>query len=343
MVDFHGWELPVQFASILQEHHAVRKACGLFDVSHMGQVELTGPDSLAFLQKVNANDASRMKDGDALYSHLLNDKAGVIDDLIFSRLGAQRWFLVVNASTVDKDFAWLKSQAAGMDVRLENLSERFSMIAIQGPQAEKILSGIIPKAVGLKRFGALEMEFEGGNGLVTRTGYTGEDGFELILPNEAAPRAWQTLIANGASYGIMPCGLGCRDTLRLEAGYLLYGSDVDEEHTTYEANYGWVVKLGKPAFNGKAVLEKQKREGVRRKLLGLRLTERGVPRSGAAVLLGTEKLGVLSSATFSPTLQAGIGVGYMSKPDLAPGTKVVVEMQGRSFNAEIAQMPFYKR
>jgi aminomethyltransferase len=343
MVDFHGWELPVQFSGILAEHHAVRKACGIFDVSHMGQVSVQGPGALAFLQKVNANDASRLKVGDALYSHLLNERGGLVDDVIFSRLGPDRYFIVVNASTADKDFAWLKSQAPGEGVSLENLSDFYGMVAVQGPLAGKILSGVAPSACALKRFGALEAEIFGRPTVITRTGYTGEDGFEVIAPNETISRFWETLLARGASFGMLPCGLGCRDTLRLEAGYLLYGSDVDDDHTPLEANYGWVVKFSKGDFIGKAALERQKREGLRRKLLGVRLSERGVPRPGAAVTLDGERLGVLTSATFSPTLQTGIGMGYLDRPDLAAGTPVRVELNGRAFSAEISPIPFYKK
>jgi len=342
MVDFHGWELPVQYSSVMAEHHAVRTACGIFDVSHMGQIEARGPGALAFMQKVNSNDAARLREGDAMYSHLLNERGGLVDDLIFSRLGERRFFLVVNAATVDKDFAWLRAHAGGFDVELENRSDYFGMIAVQGPLAERIFSDIVPQVKGLKRFGALELELHGREALVTRTGYTGEDGFEATIPNEIVPRVWETLLARGASYGLKPCGLGARDTLRLEAGYLLYGSDVDDDHTSFEANCGWVVKLSKGDFIGKAALEKQKREGLKRKLLGLRLCERGVPRAGAKVRLGEDVLGELASATFSPTLQAGIGVGYLSEPGLAPGTKVTVELHGRRFSAEIVPVPFYK-
>jgi len=342
MVDFHGWELPVQYSSVMQEHHAVRRACGIFDVSHMGQVEVKGPDAIAFMQKVSSNDAARLKDGDAMYAHILNEKGGVVDDIIYSRLGAQHVFIVVNAATVAKDYAWLLEHAEGMNVTLENRSEHFGMIALQGPKAERLLSDIAPEAAKLKRFGALPLQLYNRDSLITRTGYTGEDGFELIVPNETVPRVWETLVAEGASYGLVPCGLGARDTLRLEAGYLLYGSDVDDDHTPYEAGYGWVVKLAKPSFIGREPLERQKKEGLKRKLLGVKLLERGVPRSGAPVLVGEERLGTLTSATFSPTLQAGIGVGYLSKPDLAPGTKVSVELHGRRMAAEISAVPFYK-
>ncbi len=342
MVDFHGWELPIQFSGILKEHEAVRKACGVFDVSHMGQVSLEGPQAGEFLQKVNSNDALRLAPGEAMYSHLLNERGGVVDDVIVSRLAEGRWFMVINAATIEKDEAWLRRNAAGMDFELKNLSDASSMLAVQGPQAHTVLADLLPNSAFLKRFGALEAELYGQPVVLSRTGYTGEDGFELVCPHEIATRLWETVLARGASYGMLPCGLGARDTLRLEAGLLLYGSDIDDAHTPLEAGYGWVVKFSKKDFIGKDALLKQKAEGLRRKLVGVKLTERGVPRPGAEVFLGEERVGALCSATFSPTLQAGIGVGYLDYPNLAPGTALSVGLHGRRFAAQSAALPFYR-
>jgi aminomethyltransferase len=343
LVPFCGWELPIQYTSIMKEHQTVRSSCGLFDVSHMGQVTVEGPQALDFLQKINANDVSKLVPGRALYSHMLNERGGVVDDVIISQLGPQRYFIVVNAATTEKDFAWMSKHAKGLKVQLANRSDEYGMVAIQGPKAETILSGTVPGVTALKRFGAMECRLYGQNVVITRTGYTGEDGFEVIAPPDITPRIWQTLLANGASFGTVPVGLGARDTLRLEAGYLLYGSDVDDDHSTFEANYGWVVKMGKKDFIGKAALEAQLKAGLKRKLLGVKLLERGVPRHGAMVLLDDKPLGELASATFSPTLNVGIGMGYLSQPDLQPGRKVAVELHGRRVPAEIAPIPFYKR
>ena len=342
LVDFHGWELPVQYESILKEHEATRQRCGLFDVSHMGQVFVSGPDSLAFLQKVNSNDIGRIGPGKAIYSHLPNERGGVVDDVIVSCLGKDRYLVVVNASTADKDFAWFRKHAEGLRVTLENKSDTYGMVAIQGPRAAEIVALGAKAAVELPRFGALELELHGQPSVVTRTGYTGEDGFEFIVPNEIVVRVWENLLAQGRSFGAQPCGLGARDTLRLEAGYLLYGQDVDDEHSTYEANYGWVVKLDKGAFVGRDVLAKQKAEGPRRRLTGVKLLERGVPRPGAPVLVEGREAGKLCSATFSPSLQAGIGVGYLDQPALVPGAKCAVVLHGREVPAEIAKVPFYQ-
>jgi aminomethyltransferase len=342
IVDFHGWELPVQYESIIKEHDAVRNRCGLFDVSHMGQVFVTGPQALTFLQKVNANDISKIVPGKAIYSHLPNEKGGVVDDVIVSCLAPSRYLVVVNAATADKDFAWFQKQAAGLDVTLDNRSEDYGMVAVQGPKAAELIALLAPKAAALPRFGALELELYGQPCFITRTGYTGEDGAEFIVPNEIVVRVWEDLLAQGQSYGAAPCGLGARDVLRLEAGYLLYGQDLDDDHTTYEANYGWVVKLDKGDFIGKAALARQKTDGVKRKLTGVRLLERGVPRAGAPVLVDGREAGTLNSATFSPSLQAGIGVGYLDRPELAPGAKCAVLLHGREVPAEIVKVPFYQ-
>jgi aminomethyltransferase len=341
-VDFHGWELPIQFSGIIAEHNAVRTACGLFDVSHMGQVELIGPDALELLQKIQSNDAGKIKVGRAMYAHILNERGGVVDDIIVSRLGEDRYMVVVNSATTDKDVAWINTHAQGLDVRVSDRSKEYAMMALQGPQAEKLIATILPQAAELKRFGALEANVYGQLLIFTRTGYTGEDGFEIMAPVEIAVRVWRTLNVNGRSYGLEPCGLGARDTLRLEAGYLLYGSDIDDEHTPLEANYGWVVKFQKGGFIGKAALEAQKRDGLKRRLYGVKLTERGVPRAGAEVRLEGKVLGKLLSATFSPTLKVGIGVGYLEAPDLQSGQAVTVEMRGRELAAQIADVPFYK-
>lgn len=342
LVDFHGWELPMQYASILKEHQAVRSACGLFDVSHMRRFLVEGPGAMAFLQKVNSNDLSKAGPGKAVYSHLLNEKGGVVDDVIAGCSAPGRYLVVANAGTAAKDWEWLNRHARGFEARLEDWSERTAMVAVQGPQAARLLAELAPGCASLPRFGVLEHRLFGQPCWLQRTGYTGEDGFEVVLPNEVAARLWEELLARGRSLGTEPCGLGARDTLRLEAGYLLYGQDVDEQHTPLEAGYAWVVKFDKGDFIGREALLRQRQEGVQRRLIGLRLLERGVPRAGAPVFSGDAKLGTLASATFSPTLQAGIGAGYLPA-SVAPGAKLQVELHGRRVEAEAAAIPFYKR
>jgi aminomethyltransferase len=342
IVDFHGWELPVQYEGILKEHQTVRGAVGLFDVSHMGQIWCTGPQALEFLQKTNTNDVARIQPGQAIYSHLPNENGGIVDDLIISNLGKDKYFLVVNAATLDNDFAWLQKQAQGFQVELKNVSDDYGMIAVQGPKALELVSKEWPQVAALPgRFTAVEMDVLGVPSIVTRTGYTGEEGCEFIVPAAIAAQLWERLMSFGAGLGVKPAGLGCRDTLRLEAGYLLYGSDVDMEHSSYEASYGWVVKLDKGDFIGKQHFAKQKAEGVKRKLFGVKLLERGVPRSGDKLFADGKPAGAFTSATFSPTLNAGIGMGYMARPDLKPGARVAVEIRGRQVPAEVVRLPFY--
>ncbi|MDE1976257.1 MAG: glycine cleavage system aminomethyltransferase GcvT [Elusimicrobia bacterium] len=339
LVDFHGWELPLQYEGILKEHEAVRTRAGIFDVSHMGQFEISGPGALGFLQKTNTNDVAKLSPGQALYSHLPNEKGGVVDDVIVSCLAPGRYFMVVNAATREKDLAWLSAKAAGLDARLNDRSDFYSMIALQGPAAAEIAEGDYPQAAALPRFGALETEVLGAPSLITRTGYTGEDGFEFIAPHDVAEKLWDRFLSRGAA----PCGLGARDTLRLEAGLLLYGQDIDDEHTSVEAGYGWVVKPGKGDFLGRAVLERQLREGVSRRLRGVKLLEGGVPRPGCEVFLGDRAIGTFTSATYSPSLRAGLGTAYLVPPDLPAGTRVSVAVHGRRIPAEIAPTPFYRR
>ncbi len=342
LVDFHGWELPIQFFGILKEHEAVRAHAGLFDVSHMGQVAVEGPGAFDLLQWVNSNDAKRATPGKGVYSHLLNERGGVVDDVIFFQLGPQRYWVVVNAATADKDFEFLKGQAARFDVKVTNHSDAYSMLALQGPSAERLMADFCADAVRLPRFGIVERELYGQRCLFSRTGYTGEDGFEIQCPNEIAVRVWENLLAKGRPYGLLPCGLGARDTLRLEAGYLLYGQDIDDDHTPLEAAYDWVVRFDKGDFQGKAALEAQKRAGLKRRLAAVKLTAGGVPRSGTAFFRKGEAapLGTFTSATFSPSLKTGIGVGYAAP--LAAKADLEVELHGRRVPAVVTELPFFR-
>ncbi len=341
MVDFHGWEMPMQFAGILKEHEAVRKSAGLFDVSHMGQIFVTGADAFKLLQKINTNDLRKATPGKGVYSHVTNPNAGLVDDIIAFCLSADRYLVIVNATTSTKDYEWFKSQAGKMLVKVENKSDDYSMIAVQGPSVPKMFETFAPEALKLPRFGIVEKDIMGEHCYVSRTGYTGEDGFEVTAPHSIINKLWEHFMDLGKPYGIVPCGLGARDTLRLESGYLLYGQDVDDFHTTYETGYGWVVSLDKGDFNGRNILAEQKANGVKRRLTGLTLTG-GVPRSGCKIFLDGKQVGELASATYSPTLKKGIGVGYVIPPDLKPGAPLEVEIHGRRVKAEVARVPFFK-
>lgn len=335
MVNFHGWLLPVQFASIIAEHKAVRNAAGVFDVSHMGQLFVEGKDAWPFLQYINCN---HIKNGPAqgTYSHILTEKGTIIDDAISFCLTPEKFLVVVNAACVNEDFAWFQKQAQKFDVRVTNKSADYAMLAVQGPQAVPVLEKFIPGMADLPRFHIKEIELFGSRGYVTRTGYTGEDGAEIMLSPEAAVKLWDALLAAG----VTPCGLGARDVLRLEAGYLLNGADADQTRTPYEANCGWVVKLSKENFVGKETLARQKAEGVKEKLTAFLLTASGVPREGCPVYADGKQVGKLTSGTYSPLFK-GIAVGY-APADLPPESAVEIEIHGKRVPAKKVKTPFYQ-
>lgn len=341
MVDFHGWEMPVQFAGILAEHQAVRTACGVFDVSHMGQIFITGPDAHGFVEHVNCNRMTA-EPGRGTYAHILAEDGGILDDAITFCLGPERFLAIVNAATREKDFAWFQRQAAGYDVVLDHASDRYGMLAVQGPRAAALIGEFFPAALAVPRFGIAELPWAGETAFVMHTGYTGEDGFEVAASPAGIVAFWEALMAKGGRPGWVPCGLGSRDTLRLESGYLLYGADADETRTPYEANCGWVVKLQKGDFVGREALVRRKEAGFNHKLTGVRLLGRGVPRPGCGVWLGDRKMGELSSATFAPSLGTGIGVGYLAPAAWEPGTRVEVEIHGKNVAAETVRGAFRK-
>lgn len=340
LVNFHGWELPLYFEGIIKEHLAVRNSVGIFDVSHMGQIFVEGKDARCFLDWVNSNNVFKLKKGEGVYSHLPNENGGVVDDVINFCLDDERFLVIVNAATTQKDYEWFIKNSKRYDVKIYNRSNEFSMIAIQGPKAKYIMDRFANEITKYPRFGIIEKKIYGKDCFISRTGYTGEDGFEITAPNEIIVQIWEDLMMLGKEYDIKPCGLGARDSLRLESGYLLYGADIDEEHSSFEAGYGWVVKLNKGVFIGKDALEKQKKEGIKRKLTGL-IMESGMLRAGYKVFKNNEFIGTLTSATYSPSLQKTIGMGYMYK-NLEIGEEVEVEIRDKRVKAKISQIPFYK-
>lgn len=335
MVNFHGWLLPVQFDGIIAEHKAVREAAGMFDVSHMGQIFVEGKDAWLFLQYINCNNIKGTPTA-GTYSHILTEKGTIIDDAISFCLSAEKFLVVVNAACIDEDFAWFQKQAEKFDVSVRNESALWGMIAVQGPEALKKVSGLIANISDLPRFHIQKIALFGAKGYVTRTGYTGEDGVEIMLPAEKIGDLWDALLA----LGVKPCGLGARDVLRLEAGYLLNGADADQTRTPYEANCGWVVKLAKENFVGKAALVAQKEQGLKQKLTAFVLKTPGVPRAECKVCSGAEEIGVLTSGTYSPLFK-GIAVGYVPA-DVAVGSEVEIEIHGKRAKAEVVKTPFYK-
>jgi len=342
MVPFAGYEMPVQYPTgIRGEHAAVREAAGLFDVSHMGEFIVAGPDALKLIQRVTVNDASKVEVGQAQYSAMVNDAGFVLDDLIIYRYD-NRWMMVVNASNRAKDWAWVEKHAQGLDVELQDHSDRVALLALQGPKAREILrplASVDLDEIGYYRFA--EGEVAGVPATISATGYTGEDGFELYIAADRAVELWDALIEAGAPLGMIPAGLGARDSLRLEVGYALYGNDLDEEHTPLESALGWITKLDKGEFVGRAVLAAQKEAGVTRRLVGMRLTERGFPRPGCPVLVDGEPAGVVTSGTVSPTLGFGVALGYVPVSHAKAGSEVAVEIRGKAVPAVVQRPPFY--
>ncbi|MDQ0413683.1 glycine cleavage system aminomethyltransferase GcvT [Mesobacillus stamsii] len=345
-VDFGGWELPVQFSSIKEEHEAVRTKAGLFDVSHMGEIAVGGPDSLDFLQKLMTNDVSKLKNGGAQYTAMCYENGGTVDDLLVYKIEADDYLLVVNASNIEKDFDWMQKQLEG-NVEMENLSDRMAQLAIQGPKAEEILQKLSGEfdlgTIGFFKF-KQEVDLNGKKALVSRTGYTGEDGFEIYCDSKDAVRLWKEILEAGKEEGILPCGLGARDTLRFEANLPLYGQELSPVISPLEAGIGFAVKLNKEAdFIGKEVLKQQKEKGLTKKLIGIEMIDRGIPRHGYPVYKGEVRVGEVTTGTQSPTLKKNIGLALLDTRETELGNEVEVEIRGKRLKAAVSATPFYKR
>ncbi|HVS00944.1 MAG TPA: glycine cleavage system aminomethyltransferase GcvT [Thermoanaerobaculia bacterium] len=346
MVPFAGWEMPVQYAGVIDEHRAVRTAAGLFDVSHMGEVRVRGEGAEAFLQWLTPNDVSKLAPGRAHYSGLLTEQGTYVDDVLIYRLAADDFLVVVNASNAPRDVEWIASRAGDFQgVQVDDVSDDYALLALQGPLALDILKPIAPpETAGLRYYGFLQGEVAGRKALISRTGYTGEDGFELYLAPEDAPHVWRLLLAAGGDRGIAPAGLGARDTLRLDAAMALYGHEIDETTTPFEAGLGWVVKLDKGDFLGREALAAQREAGLRRKLVGFEVQGRGIAREGHAVLSPEgEAVGKVTSGTWSPTFEKAIGMAYVPVEMAAPGTSLRLDVRGRQVPAAVVELPFYRR
>jgi aminomethyltransferase len=342
MVEFAGWDMPVQYAGILEEHEAVRTRAGLFDVSHMGEVVFRGPKALEAVQRVFTNDLSRCIDGQAQYGCLCRDSGGIVDDVVVYRRSGEDVLVCVNAGNRQKDYEWLRDHAGGADVR--NESDDWAQLALQGPLAAQLLQRLTNVNLSaLKPFRFAPGEVAAAACLVARTGYTGEDGFEMFCPSADAPRLWDAILEAGAHEKVMPCGLGARDSLRLEMAYRLYGQDMTDDTTPLEAGLGWVVKLDKGDFVGRAALVRQKEQGLARKLVGFVLTDPGIARHGYPVLQDGRKVGEVTSGTKSPTLKLPIGLAYVPPALAAEGSTFHVEIRGRPAAAKVVKTPFYTR
>lgn len=344
-IDFGGWDLPVQFSGIKAEHEAVRNRAGLFDVSHMGEVIVEGPDSTAFLQKLVTNDVSKLTEGRAQYTVMCNEDGGTVDDLLIYKLSGDKYLVVVNAANTEKDVRWMQRHAEG-DVSVTDVSDDYALLALQGPLAQEILSRLTDEPLeDIKFFRFREgVEIAGHPALVSRTGYTGEDGFEIYTSPESARALWTEILRAGEPDGLLPAGLGARDTLRFEAGLPLYGQELSDSVSPLEAGLGFVVKLGKEEdFIGKEALARQKEAGVPRKVAGLEMIDKGIPRTGYAVYKDGEKVGEVTTGTQSPTLGKNVGNALILAEYANPGEELEVEVRKRRLKAKVVETPFYKR
>ena len=340
MVPFGGWEMPVQYTGVLDEHRTVRGAVGLFDVSHMGEFEVQGPQALAAVQRLTTNDAAALAVGQVQYSLLCREDGGIVDDLTLYRLAPDRFMLTVNAANIDGDWRWVTRQAGGGDWR--DVSAETGLLAVQGPRAESLVGRLADVDVtAIRYYHFARGTLKGVPALLSRTGYTGEDGFELYCAADRVEALWHALMEAGHADGIAPIGLGARDTLRLEMRYALHGNDIDTTTHPLEAGLGWVVKPAKGDFIGRAAIEAVRAAGLRRRLVGFEMRERAVPRHGYRLLAAEAEVGAVTSGSFSPSLEKGIGMGYVRAELARVGTDLGVEIRGAGHPARVVQTPFY--
>lgn len=345
MVDFGGWDMPVQYASgVIAEHLATRERAGLFDVSHMGEIHVDGVDAIPFVNSITTNDVAKLVDGQAHYSALTNENGGVIDDLLVYRFAEDKLFLVVNAGTQDKDWEWIVSRRGNFNVDLRHASVDFCQIAIQGPRATGILQRLTKTDLSsIKYYHFTTGDVDGVPSIISRTGYTGEDGFEIYADSSKAVQLWNRLLETGKDEGILPCGLAARNTLRLEAAMSLYGHELGDDISPLEANLGWICKLGKGDFVGRQALVKQKESGLKRKLVGFEMVDKGIGRDGFDVYVNGEQVGVVTSGSPAPFLKKNIGLAFVPVEFANVGQEIKIDVRGKHLTAVVVPTPFYKR
>jgi aminomethyltransferase len=343
MVEFAGWDMPVQYSGPLPEHLAVRHAAGLFDVSHMGEIEVRGQNAEMLVQRITTNDVAKLQDNQVQYSTLTNEQGGVIDDLLVYRINQEYFLLVVNAGGTDTDYEWITGHMIG-GAQVSNVSAGLALLALQGPRAERILQDITEQMLDhIPYYWSQHVIVDRVECLVSRTGYTGEDGFEIMCKADDALHLWNRLLVTGRDRGLIPCGLAARNTLRLEAAYRLYGNDMDQTTTPLEAGLGWVVKLGKGEFIGREALQKQRAEGLKRKLVGFEVLDKAPARDGYPVFVDGNEVGKVTSGSPAPYLKKNIGMVYLPIEYSATGTEFNVGIRGRPVPARVVDTPFYKR
>lgn len=341
MVPFAGFEMPVQYEGLIVEHHAVRNALGVFDVSHMGEFRVEGPEALDLIQSVTTNDASKLIPGKVQYSCMTNDQGGIVDDLLVYMLGENQYMLVVNASNIEKDFNWIRSKNH-FDARITDISDETSLLAVQGPDAVRALQVLTDVPLTEMGYYTFQIGRLAGidNVIISATGYTGAGGFELYVSNESAETLWNVILEAGKPYGIKPCGLGARDTLRLEKAYCLYGNDIDDTTNPIEAGLGWITKFTK-TFTASDIIKRIKDEGPSRKLVGFEMMDRGIPRHDYAIFNADGiQIGRVTSGTQSPSLQKAIGLGYVAINYTAPGSEIFIDIRGKKLKAVVVKTPF---
>jgi aminomethyltransferase len=345
MVPFAGWDMPVEYSGVTNEHMAVRTRAGVFDVSHMGEIEIAGKNALAAVQHISSNDASRLQVGQAHYAALTTPDGTFVDDMLVYRMGPSHFMLVVNASNIEKDYQWIAGQIGSIeDAAVVDASSRYALIAIQGPAAREVLQPLTGVDLGeMKYYWFGHGEVANARATVSRTGYTGEDGYEIFVPPNMADRVWLALLEAGRSADVIPCGLAARDTLRLEAAMRLYGNDIDETTSVLEADLGWTIGWKKAEFIGHERLREQKEKGVTRKIVGFEMIERGIARHGYPVVQDGQQVGVVTSGTQTPFIKKAIGMAYVPTALAAPGTELSIDIRGRASKATVVGLPFYKR
>lgn len=348
LIDFGGWEMPVQYTGIIDEHNAVRNSCGLFDVSHMGEINVKGKNALDFLQYIVTNNVARLNIGQALYTPMCYENGGIVDDLLIYRQGKEEFLLVVNAANTEKDFKWLQKKSKDVSAKfkannllVDNCSQQYSLLALQGPESKEILKELTSVNLDNIRY----YWFTRGNvakaeTIISRTGYTGEFGYELYINTNEVVRVWNQIMEAGKKYNLKPAGLGARDTLRLEKGFCLYGKDIDKERTPIEAGLSWAVDFKKDNFVGREALIQYKNNGITQKFIGFKMLERGIPRSGYKIIDNDNTVGVVTSGSYSPTLKENIGLGYIKKEKANIGEEIKIKIRKKPVKAVIVGLPF---
>ncbi len=343
VIEFGGWDMPVQYSGILAEHQSVRTKAGLFDLSHMGEIEVSGPHALAALQELVVTDVARIQLGQAQYSVMCYPDGGIVDDIIIYRMAEDHFFVCVNAANISKDFEWMTRHNRAQATMVDH-SDEYALMAVQGPSALGIVQRLTSlNLTSVKRYWFTTGDVAGISALVARTGYTGEDGFELFVAAEQAVKVWNACMDAGQSEGLLPIGLGARDTLRLEAAYMLYGNDIDAQTTPLEAGLQRLLKFEKPSFIGREELLQQQTAGIRKQFVGIRMDESGIPRHGYLLWHENQQVGIVTSGTQSPTLGVGIALGYVPPMCAAVGTPLTVEIRGRHVKAHVVERPFYRK